>query len=288
VLNLLRGLSPRFDQVVPILTRMKLFPTFAEAKNDLLLEELRLSTTATTAPATALYSAPRAAPSDSRGFLFTALRSRRPLELHGSLLAPGGRGRGRDRKGGRGGDATSADRGGSPGGSRWPSFYNLWTGIIHMWPGPSAGASAPRPTAFQQVFFVVAPPAAPSAPPQPQQGLLPLPRPSAHPLWGPWTNGWDAQSLASFFSTMTLAPPTSVSDWVADSGASYHTTPDVGILSSTSPPPPSLPSSIVVGNGSALLVTSVGDAVLPGPFRLTSPCCSQHHSESSFCSSVHY
>jgi hypothetical protein len=35
---------------------------------------------------------------------------------------------------------------------------------------------------------------------------------------------------------MTLAPPTSVSNWVADSGASYHTTPDAGILSSISPP----------------------------------------------------
>jgi hypothetical protein len=96
VLNLLRDLSPRFDHVAPILIRMKLFPTFAEAKNDLLLEELRLSATATTAPATAVYTAPRAAPSDSGGgggFLLTALRLRRPLELHGSLLAPGwGRG----------------------------------------------------------------------------------------------------------------------------------------------------------------------------------------------------
>ena len=39
VLNLLRGLSPRFDRVTPILTRLKPFPTFAEAKDDLLLEE---------------------------------------------------------------------------------------------------------------------------------------------------------------------------------------------------------------------------------------------------------
>jgi hypothetical protein len=74
VLNLLRGLSPRFDRVTPILTRMKPFPTFAEAKDDLLLEELRLSTTATAAPATALYSAPRAPPSASGGILFAALR----------------------------------------------------------------------------------------------------------------------------------------------------------------------------------------------------------------------
>jgi hypothetical protein len=58
VLNLLCGLSPRFDRVTPILTCMKPFPTFTEAKNNLLLEELRLSTTAITAPAMALYSAP--------------------------------------------------------------------------------------------------------------------------------------------------------------------------------------------------------------------------------------
>jgi hypothetical protein len=58
VLNVLRGLSPRFDRVTPILTRMKPFPTFAETKNDLILEELRLSATATTAPATALLGLP--------------------------------------------------------------------------------------------------------------------------------------------------------------------------------------------------------------------------------------
>jgi hypothetical protein len=43
---------------------------------------------------------------------------------------------------------------------------------------------------------------------------------------------------------MTLAPPTVVSDWVDGSGASYHTTPDAGILSSTSPTPPFLLPSL--------------------------------------------
>jgi hypothetical protein len=65
-----------------------------------------------------------------------------------------------------------------------------------------------------------------------------------------------------------LAPPTSVSDWVADSGASYHTTPDAGTLSTTHPFDPSLPSSIVIGDRSVLPVTSAGDGVLPGHFRL--------------------
>jgi hypothetical protein len=43
------------------------------------------------------------------------------------------------------------------------------------------------------------------------------------------------QSLAGSFSTMTLAPPTSFSDWVVDFSASYHTTPDVVTLSTTHP-----------------------------------------------------
>jgi hypothetical protein len=256
---------------------MKPFPTFAETKNDLLLEELRLSATATVAPATALYSAPWASPSASEGGGVPLQRTPVPrrLELFGNLLAPGGAvvvaavvARGRS--------GTTGGRGHSPSGSQWPSFYNLWTGTIHMWPGPSAGASAPRPATPQQVLFAAPPPAAPSAPPQPQQGLLPLPGPPAPPVWGPWTNGWDTQSLADSFSTMTLAPPTSVSNWVADSGASYHTTPDAGFLSSTAPPPTPLPSSIVVGNGSVLPVTSIGDAVLPGPFRLSNVLVAPH------------
>jgi hypothetical protein len=42
------------------------------------------------------------------------------------------------------------------------------------------------------------------------------------------------------------------------------------------PPHPSLPSSIVVGNGSALPVTLVGDAVLPGPSRLSNVLVAPH------------
>ena len=205
-----------------------------------------------------------------------------PLELIGSLLAPGGRGRGRSRgrKGGRVG--TSGGRGSSPSGSQWPSLYKPWTGTIHMWPGPSAGVAAPRPATSQPVFFVASPPAAPSAPLRPQQGLLPLPGPPSPPVWGPWTNGWDAQSLTSSFSTMTPAPPTSVSDWVADSGASYHTTPDAGTLSSTSPTPPFLlpslletalpfPSPLLVTRSFPVLSVYPTFLLLPTSFKIFSP-----------------
>ena len=61
-------------------------------------------------------------------------------------------------------------------------------------------------------------------------------------------------------------PPLLNTDWIADSGASFHTTPDAAILSSVRPPHPS--RSIIVGNGSCLPVTSVGNAGTHGPFRL--------------------
>jgi hypothetical protein len=55
---------------------------------------------------------------------------------------------------------------------------------------------------------------------------------------------------------------------VADSGVMHHTTPLVGNISTPRPLNSSNPSSIIVGNGSSLPVTSVGDSVLPGPFYL--------------------
>jgi hypothetical protein len=55
---------------------------------------------------------------------------------------------------------------------------------------------------------------------------------------------------------------------VADSSATHHTTPSVGNISTLRPLASSNPSSIIVGNGSSLLITSVGDSVLPEPFYL--------------------
>jgi hypothetical protein len=55
---------------------------------------------------------------------------------------------------------------------------------------------------------------------------------------------------------------------VADSGATHHTTPSVGNISTPRPLNSSNPSSIIVGNGSSLPDTSVGDSILSGPFYL--------------------
>jgi hypothetical protein len=73
--------------------------------------------------------------------------------------------------------------------------------------------------------------------------------------------------LDNSFNTTALTP-SAVTEWVTDSSASNHTTLDVGNLTSVHPPTSTDPSSIVVGNGSTLPVTSVGDSALPGPFYL--------------------
>ncbi len=77
-----------------------------------------------------------------------------------------------------------------------------------------------------------------------------------------------APSLALSAHTVPspLPPPRTTTDWVVDSGASFHTTPTTNSLLHSHPPHPSHPTSIVVGNGSTLPVTSVGASVLPGPF----------------------
>jgi hypothetical protein len=108
----------------------------------------------------------------------------------------------------------------------------------------------------------------PSTTPTPPQLV-----PSVTP-WSPPAGGWDTASLAAAYSTMALAPPSS--DWVVDSGASYHTTPTAGMLSCSHPPHSSHPTSIVVGNGSTLPITSVGASVLPGPFQLNDVLVAPH------------
>jgi hypothetical protein len=55
---------------------------------------------------------------------------------------------------------------------------------------------------------------------------------------------------------------------VADYSVTHHTTSSVGNISTLRPLASSNPSSIVVGNGSSLPITSVGDSVLLGPSYL--------------------
>src|SRR6185312_15659050 len=111
--------------------------------------------------------------------------------------------------------------------------------------------------------------------PQPQPAaMLAAVAPLFAPFWTPpappsqqptWPGGWDQAALAQSFSAMGRTPPVST-EWIADSGASFHTTRHAGILSSVRPPHPYFPFSIMVGDGSCLTVTAVGSA--PSSFRL--------------------
>jgi hypothetical protein len=78
---------------------------------------------------------------------------------------------------------------------------------------------------------------------------------------------WDQQSLAPSFYTMAMVPP-AFTNWVADTDASNHPNFSASNLTFVRPPLPTDPSSIVVGNGSSLPVTSVGNASLPCLFYL--------------------
>jgi hypothetical protein len=114
----------------------------------------------------------------------------------------------------------------------------------------------------------VGPPYTPPLVPLPvHRGQQQAPLPPAPMTWSPCMGSWDQQSLVNSFSTMSMVPPT-VIDWVVNSGASNHTTSDVGNLTYICHPLINDPSSIIVGNRSSLPVTSVGDMTLPGPFYL--------------------
>jgi hypothetical protein len=65
---------------------------------------------------------------------------------------------------------------------------------------------------------------------------------------------------------MTLTPL--ITDLVADPSSSNHTTPEAGNLTTLHLPNSTAPSSIIVGNGVVLPVTSIGDGLvlLPDPF----------------------
>jgi hypothetical protein len=134
----------------------------------------------------------------------------------------------------------------------WPSSFSLSMGGVSYWSTLHAFFAAPQcgfPVEQVGPSF--------TSPPSQQSPPSTL-----------WFGEWDPQSLTDCLSSTASASPTPVTDWVANSGATNHTTPHSGHISSPMPPSLAHPSSIVVGNGSVLPVTSVGDSVLPGPFYL--------------------
>jgi hypothetical protein len=136
---------------------------------------------------------------------------------------------------GRGGSSSqttvptsSDDRTNAP----WPTYDHPWQGHMTMYPSP-VPTGQQHPQAFVVTPGLYASPGPLSGPQQ--QPLYQQSTPS--PGWNPWLDAsWDQQSLANSFSSMALhLPPTSVQDWVADSGVTHHTTPSVDNISTFRP-----------------------------------------------------
>jgi hypothetical protein len=151
VLNILRGLNPRFEHLGAIIHRYTPFPSFLKVQDDLILEELHLDSLGSPADATALYTCP--APAAARPLAPSPAPSSRPPSISGTSkkgknkkTAGGGRGRG-----GNSDNTTLTPP--APSGTDakvptfWPTYINPWQGHIAMYPGPLPGGSQ-RPQAM--------------------------------------------------------------------------------------------------------------------------------------------
>jgi uncharacterized membrane protein YgcG len=266
VLNVLRGLSDRYTHLRSLLMRQRPFPTFLQVRDDLALEEITLGAQATLISGPGSSSTALAALTPSCPPTPSGHRPPGPNMGGGGRGGGGGGGGGRRRRGGRGGGGGARGSAPAPGpqqGAPWPTFHHSWSGRISMWPFQGPVSEARPPVAMfagAQPGFTVASP----SPWTPSPAASSWPMPSTTPPSG--LVGWDATALAAF-QTPTLTPPLGP-EWIADTGATYHTTPDPGILIAVRPPPSSLPLSIMVANGLCLPVTSVGAAGPPGSFRM--------------------
>jgi hypothetical protein len=143
VLNILRGLNPRFEHLGAIIWCYTTFPSFLKVRDDLILEELHLDSSGPPADATALYICP--APAPTRPPAPSPAPPSRPPSSGGTgkkgknkKTASGSRGRG-----GTSGNATSTPP--APFGidakapASWPTYVNPWQGHIVMYPGPLPG-----------------------------------------------------------------------------------------------------------------------------------------------------
>lgn len=304
VLNTLNGLSEKFHNLGSLVPMQRPFPTFVEFRSMLRLEELSKSPRSTSSSAVFLANATGGNgckgtnPAHNTGYGSGSGGSQ------GN--AGNGKGNGRRRRGGGGGNSNSSGNGGGGGGvqqtsqgkpnTAWPSPHNPWAGTIHMWPGPlSRGLLGPRPLGVPFAGAAVAGPPVGSmgglgtqvcnAPLPPvyqgagglgQMGQVGQLGPSQPPTlvalqqslgwFGGAPSQWDQASLAGSFTTTTLPQP-AAHEWYMDTGATAHMTSDTGILSFTHSPNPNSPSHIVVGNGSTIPVTSIGQSNIRHPNR---------------------
>ncbi|CAN6326024.1 unnamed protein product [Urochloa humidicola] len=222
VLNLLRGLNPRYRHLKPVITAK--FPphTFSSARSYLLLEELCEQHEAKTEANHALYaghssSANNSSGGDGSGSGGSRNKPRQKKRGRGSGPTNSNPGSGAGGSGNGGGRSTNSGNSGGgsaphqPQGLPWAAGYNPWTGLVQAWPmafrAPGAGVLGPRPQ-FQPQNAMMA---------QHQLGLPGSPAPSS-------SSAWDQSALLAALSNAGAdnQTPPSASNWYLDTGASTH------------------------------------------------------------------
>jgi hypothetical protein len=263
VLSVLCVLSEKFAYMGAILKRQTSFPSFAELKNDLMVEEISMAKPA--APSQALVATtqcPPAVGSASSGPVLMQQPKKKnknkknsgPAWLASSrsiATAPGAC------CGVLAWSALSAA--GIPQRAYWACLH--WAGrsrwLVAGAPGFLPGSAlpgVPGPAGFgEPPLGLLGPPLwLPLKPAPPSSGLLQAP-PGAV---------WNQHDLTNNFNTMTLVPPPNT-EWYMDSSASSHMASNSSILSCVFSPNHSTPHSIIVGNESLLPVTSTGHTYFP-------------------------
>jgi hypothetical protein len=278
VLTLLRGLSGKFRHMVSILKMQRPFPTFAEARTHLLLEEVDVDALPPSPPVALIASSPMT-PAGGQGRHVQASapsRTGQPGQSggqrNGRRRGKGGRGQGSHPGDGQGGHGPPTGGHGASGGQGvvHPSFAHPWAGTLQMWP---YGRPPPAPPAFAAVPQYGAPfggaPAATSRATasatrmstveevHPRRrcfrGVIPAAGcPLESHTWRCMEPGLPGAELQHHD-----AHPPAPSEWYADSGAGSHMTADAGKISTLSSPTFSTPSSIIVGNGALLPVAAI-------------------------------
>ncbi|KAK1610936.1 hypothetical protein QYE76_034609 [Lolium multiflorum] len=228
VLNCLRGLNPRFADITTIVTMQSPLPTFAQTRSLLTLRETQLANSTQVATQTAMYDVSSPGAGGNSG----GDGNRSGGGNTGGSNSSGGNRNGggyyRKKKSGGGGNSggTSAgNTGGTSGGNRasgqamlgpWVCF-NPYTGQAQQMQGPpmmrptGAGLLGPWPTPPASAFTSLAPlhgqAFGTNAPPVPNSALGSAP-------------AWDTSALEAALNS--AATPSTVGEWVMDSGATAH------------------------------------------------------------------
>jgi hypothetical protein len=233
VLNLLRGLNPRFANTADIIANTSPLPNFKSATNMLRVKELRLGAAGKEASALAL------AASTTSSCASSSCQTTPTSTNRGG----GGKGKGGKGKGGRSGTSSKAVT--SSKARQAPQPAGPWV-CYNPWAGPWA-SSGNQWSPQQQQWTPPAPP--------PQQAHTAF-APSQFSVAGPAPGGWNASGLIAALNQLAVQGS---SPWVMDSGPTSHMSSNDGILLSRLPSPP---SSIIVGNGQSIPISGRGTSSL--------------------------